>query len=838
MDAVQFGRWISERRRAGGWGSQRALAESVLHHPLISKYRITEDFLARLEAGHFVHPFRGSVRRRVLALTCLICKTPRDVRAYLQGAELAELNDEETRQMHWLNKHLFTKPGPTLQPLPPRPLRLFGRDSLLESLTRALSSGESGLYALTGMVGVGKSALAYEALHRLAFNEKPHLRAFPDGIATFSGRGRQGNGGLLALLNEVAAAFSPTATPSVRSRQISALPTLATVDPAVLEANDEELKNTINRVRAALADKRALLLLDDLDSQFPLREALDVLLTSDQDHAGNDHGHGYRIILTTSRYIPAPSMMIMHYHVTTLEPGAALDLLAALLGRPLSPEERADAQRLCAAVGYLPLALEVAATAMTAKGIPVALLAAHAAEQPLDTILDDDGELRAVLTQALGVFDPEMQQRFALLSVLGVRSFRLEMAAAIRTSPKAPLDPEHGAAVSLPVPAGVPGEHTSIALSQLVSTAADLGQFVRHSLLELVPGDELPTAITTQPAARIEPRYRIHPLLHAYTRERALDLPPDIVDAAQRNILDYALAYVEHCDCDIILLERERDFLLAALTQAWQREQYQQVIRLVDGLICSAGRLGDYEVGERILRLGIQASRQLHDQVHLARFMNRLGILFFYKGELDQAKQLWEECLDIARSLNRPGKLPICLWFPLANLALIPGILGDYDAARQSTETYLQHAQDIGDPILLAHALSTRGVYARLRGERTTAYDDLRFSLYLLSLQNPYNNDDSLIMEVKTEFARAQGDYIRAQESTDMLLSLMREKGDRYNIPGLLYDQAYFAHQQGVFDDARTLAQQAAQLAEQVRAPQLHKRSMALLQQIPGDALS
>ena len=836
MDAVQFGRWISERRRAGGWGSQRALAGSVRHHPLISKYRITEDFLARLEAGHFVHPFRGSVRQRVLALTCLICKTPRDVRVYLQAAELTELNDEETRQMHWLNKHLFTKRSPTMRPLPPRPLRLFGRDTLLESLIRALSSGESGLYALTGMVGVGKSALAYEALHRLAFSENP--RAFPDGIMTFTGPGRRGNGGLLALLNEVAAAFSPTATPAVRSRQVSALPTLATVDNAVLEADDEELKEATLRVRTALAEKRVLLLLDDLDSQFPLRQAMDILLTSDQDHAGSNYGHGYRILLTTSRYIPAPSMMAMHFHLTPLEPEAALDLLAALLVRPLRPDERADAQRLCAAVGYLPLALEVAATAMTAKGIPIALLAAHAAEQPLDTILDDDGELRALLTQALGVFDPEMQQRFALLSLLGVRSFRLEMAAAIRTSPEMLLSQEHGTVVSVPAPAGLAGEDTSIALPQLVSTAADLGQFVRHSLLELAPGDELPTAITTRPAVRIEPRYQVHPLLHAYTRERALDLPPDIVDAAQRNILDYALAYVEHCHCDIILLERERDFLLAALTQAWQREQYQQVIRLVDGLICSAGRLGDYEVGERILRLGIQASRQLHDHVHLARFMNRLGILFFYKGELDQAKQLWEECLDIARSLNRPGKLPVCLWFPLANLALIPGILGDYDAARQSTETYLQHAQDIGDPILLAHALSTRGVYARLRGERTTAYDDLRFSLYLLSLQYPYKNDDSLMMEVKTEFARAQGDYIRAQESTDMLLSLMREKGDRYNIPGLLFDQAYFAHQQGVFDDARTLAQQAAQLAEQVRAPQLHKRSMALLQQIPGDALS
>src|SRR5215467_4645351 len=355
MDAVQFGRWISERRRAGGWGSQRALAGSARHHPIISKYKITEDFLARLEAGHFVHPFRGSVRQRVLALTCLICKTPRDLRLYLQAAELTELNDEETRQMHWLNRHLFTKPGPTLRPLPPRPLRLFGRDILLESLIRALSSGESGLYALTGMAGVGKSALAYEAIHRLAFNENPHLRVFPDGIATFSGRGRQGNGGLLAMLNEVTAAFSPATTPAPRSRQISALPALAAADPAVLEADDEELKGAINRVRTALADKRALLLLDDLDAQFPLREAMDVLLTSDQDHAGSDHEHGYRVLLTTSRYIPAPSMMIMHYHVTPLEPGAALDLLAALLGRPLSPEERADAQHLCGAVGYLPL---------------------------------------------------------------------------------------------------------------------------------------------------------------------------------------------------------------------------------------------------------------------------------------------------------------------------------------------------------------------------------------------------------------------------------------------------------------------------------------------------
>src|SRR5262252_7891224 len=99
MDAVRFGRWISERRLKCGWRSQRALVEAMRQHPLLSEYSISEDFLARLEAGQLAHPFRGSVRRRVLAMAWLLCKTPRDVRTYLQAAELSELKADEAEWM-------------------------------------------------------------------------------------------------------------------------------------------------------------------------------------------------------------------------------------------------------------------------------------------------------------------------------------------------------------------------------------------------------------------------------------------------------------------------------------------------------------------------------------------------------------------------------------------------------------------------------------------------------------------------------------------------------------------------------------------------------------------
>src|ERR1700730_3400415 len=106
MDAVQFGRWISDRRSKYGFRSQRALAERASYDPTLGQLDITENFLALLEAGRLAYPFRGSVRRRVTALAWLLCSTSRDVRTYYQAAGLTELDDHETEQLRVLRNHL------------------------------------------------------------------------------------------------------------------------------------------------------------------------------------------------------------------------------------------------------------------------------------------------------------------------------------------------------------------------------------------------------------------------------------------------------------------------------------------------------------------------------------------------------------------------------------------------------------------------------------------------------------------------------------------------------------------------------------------------------------
>lgn len=838
MDAVQFGRWFSKRRQACGWQSQRTLVDAVRRDPFLKASGISEDFLARLEAGHLAHPFRSSVRRRVLALAWLLCKTPRDLQTYLRAAELNDLGAEEADQVQRLGEHLAVQQSPSPLLLPLRPIRLIGRSTELHELLNALCKKDVNVFAVTGMPGSGKSALAYETLHMLASDEHERVRLFPHGIATFTGRGRRGINGLISLLSGITTVFHSLAASDSNPRSLALVPTPP-------QFTDVDLACAIDRVRAALAGKRVLILLDDLEADFPLRQALETLLVRSQiDMAGHelrkngDPSQERHVVLITSSYIPAPALVTSRLHLSPLKPEAALDLLANLVGRGMVEMERQHAERICAAVGYLPLAIEAVATAVLTKAIPFSLLAARVAERPLDRLLDEEYEIRSRLARTLAALGPGMQEQFALLSTLGTQSFGLAPAAAIHVQTTAPLAiEEHGLSAvevaSLPEHAvallddkaqkDVTFDSVDLSLTQLAHTAANLGQFVRSSLLELAPGE----ALLESPF----PRYRLHPLLYAYAGERLEDLNPAIVDAVQGSVQEYALAYIERYQADVPRLECERGFLLASLKQAWQQEQYGQVIRFVAGLSPIIGRLNTYEEGEHLLLCGVHASRYLGDRYHQARFLNHLGVLLCYHGELTRAQQVLKESLAIAEELGSP----VTLWHPLCNLAHIAHISGEYDIARRFAEAYLQHMQQAGDPGRIAIALYKSGFYARLQGDRDRAYKDLASSVQHFSLRDSAQvlpHERIAELEALTEFARVQGDYARSQEYMEETIALVEEMCDRYSVADLLFDQACFAQQQGLLEEARHLALRVIDVAKQIGADHFYKRSMSLLRNV------
>ncbi|HEY6541769.1 MAG TPA: hypothetical protein VIZ18_12560 [Ktedonobacteraceae bacterium] len=676
MDAVQFGHWISGRRLKYGFRSQRSLAERVSGDPTLGKLGITENFLARLEAGSFAYPFRGHVRARVAALAWLLCATPRDVNAYYQAAGLTELDDHEAEHLRALHKYLSRQQnGKRVLPLPPRPRNLIGREPVIKEIIDSLSLMETGLYAITGLPGVGKSALASEVVHRLAADGQLHRRAFSDGIVAFTCTGRQGRSGLLSLMADVIAFFGPAtlshpASRFTRGQKVSES-----------QAIENELASILDRARLVLADKHALILLDDVESQFPLRQVEEVLLAQDHEallyQKGSHMSYARRVILTTGHFIPPPALVTHHLHLGPLGPDAALKLFTELLKRSLTMEEVLSARQVCASVGYLPLAIEVAATAVSVEGIPLPFLAAYVAQHPLDNILDGDNVLRSRLAQALSAFDTQAQKRFAFLSTLGVSTFHLESAAAVLSSgtdaTREGFGETSGSLPVEPVAGPVPGAHSSeenpisdeidLPLERLADTMADLGQFVQHSLIELTPPDRLAAPHDTESAlADQRIRYHLHPLIYAHSLNMLNQSDQEEVQTARRNVQTYALEYIERWKGETPHIEREYAFLVAALRQAVQDEQYGHVVQLVEGLLPVAAHRPNFEEGKRLILCGIEASKHLADRLHQVSFLNGLGLLSRRHEKFALATQAWTESLEIASSSLPHGHAEV--WCP------------------------------------------------------------------------------------------------------------------------------------------------------------------------------
>lgn len=899
MNSVQFGRWLSERRRACGWPSQRLLSEAAQQHTILHSSGISEDFLSRLEAGHLAHPFRGTVRRRILQLAWLFCKTPRDLRAYLKAAGLGDFSDEESTQLRLLSEHLAALQTPPPLLLPPRPQRLKGREQAVEQILHTLNEPETQVFSVTGMPGVGKSAVVYEALHCLASAESDRLRRFSDGIATFTCTGRQGTRGLISLLTEITALFTSTdqngqGSSPKRSPHKRQQPNMGQI-PFEQGEDETELASAIDRARAALAKKRVLLLLDDLEPTFPLRQALDVLLAQSaptSHEQKTEHVHEQRVIVITSQFIPAPALVAERLHLRPLTEQAALELLTELVGEELSERDLIYARQACAAIGYLPLAIESMATAILTKGIPMALVATHLAVHPLEGLLDGEEDVIAKLERALTVLDEGMREQYMLLATLGIPVFDLESAAAVTAPYKLPLpngelvkstetrqaDPvalvqrasrdfnpepfalnrqnkraiwEMAYGEHMPDLAGdAPAEEEKERMARLASTAALLGQFVRYSLLELLPAEQgiaNGTGITdpkhsaqgitrgmslpTSPGNEIG--YQMHALLHIYARDVAQTLPADRLELARHNLLSYALTYVTRYGEHIPHMERAagRGVVLAGLELAWNAKRYEIVIRLAQGLIPLSGRL-EGDQGASILQKGLYASQQLQNQPAIISFLDRLATLRCYHGELLAARQMWEAALHIQESMDDP---PGCL-HPLVGLAHLAYIQGDSQAARRFSDAYVQQAELSGNYELIIKAHATRAFYARILGQKDLAHGDLLTSLRLmheLEFAPALEHKKELVeMEARIELARVEEDYPRAQAYAEATIALIRELYDQYNVVDILYGQACFALQQGLSEDARDLARRAAQAAMEAGAPHFYKNSMRLLQEI------
>src|SRR5258708_2397154 len=284
MDAIQFGRWVADRRRDGGWASQRALAVAAQAHPQTSGLAISEAFVARLEAGLLAHPFHGAVRRRVVGLAWLLCVSARQVRTYAKLAELDGLSSAETSEFASLVRSLSDSHPRHNVVLPPPPAHFLGRDGELATLTGALTQVGPSCTVITGMPGVGKTCLAVVAAQQLATGQHGP-ESFSDGIAFLSCAGRRGADGAYSILTDVLALQQPDerlAAPRGHAADADADADTRDSRDSRVDGNravEGALARTADHVRQTLANTRVLVILDGIEPDLPLDTVVDAIPT-------------------------------------------------------------------------------------------------------------------------------------------------------------------------------------------------------------------------------------------------------------------------------------------------------------------------------------------------------------------------------------------------------------------------------------------------------------------------------------------------------------------------------------------------------------------------------
>ena len=415
--------------------------------------------------------------------------------------------------------------SPVPAQLPSAVAGFAGRDSDLAELDALLARQAPGgpVVVITGMAGVGKTALTVQWAHR-------HRGEFPDG-----------------QLYVNLAGYAP-APPLPPERALAGFLRALGV-PA--ERIPPECDEAAALYRSLLADRRVLVVLDNARGPDQVRPLLPggagclTLITSRDRLAGLAVREGARLL-----------------PLGVLRAGEALEVLAGVLGADrvgADPDAAADVAELCA---FLPLALRIAAAHLTRQARqPVSGLAARLRAGNRLSVLsvagDEQSAVRGSFDLSYGALRPAARRMFLLAGL----------------SPGGDLSARAAGALG-----AVPVETARAALADL--TEAHLmdedvpGRFGMHDLLRLYAGDraradlgvpESDAAIgrlcdfylrATTAAARV-----------LYPNMQRLPLPQRLGDSIEAADADAGIAFTGHAEA-MDWLETERANLVTTVTWA------------------------------------------------------------------------------------------------------------------------------------------------------------------------------------------------------------------------------------------------------------------------------
>jgi len=631
-----------------------------------------------------------------------------------------------------------------------------GREGELARVLEALASEAAGdvvlgIHAIDGMAGIGKTALAVHAAHRLA-------GSFPDGQF------------FLPLH-----AHTPGQRPVDPADALASLLLTAGVPAAQIPPG---LEARAARWRDYVAGKKVLLLLDDAAGHEQVRPLLP--------------GTAGSLVLITSRRRLAALEDAAQISLDTLSPPEAAALLARLAARPEMCAGDAAVGEITRLCGYLPLAIGMLASqlrnhpAWTGAGLAAELAAAR---DRLALMHAENVSVAAAFGLSYADLTPGPRRLFRRLGL--VPGPRIDAYAA------AALD---GTALA------VARRQLDELYDQHLLAEPAPGRYQLHDLLReharaLAAGDD--PAESNEAAGRLLDYY-LHTALAAgrhFTpwassyRRPPFSRPP--AHAPGLSTLPQAAGW----------LEDERANLHAAADYAASRGCFPHATAIPAAMNGFLTARGHWDQTAALHRTALAAARQAGDRLGEADTRTELGIVQRETGDYPAATASFARALALYGDAgDLPGQANV-----LNQLGFLHALTGDYQTAVASQQQALSLARRAGDRLAEGAALGHLGLMQHLTGDHPAAAASQQQALALFrDLGNlfgqAYALNDLGVVQQET------GDHAAAAASQQQALALFRDLGNLFGQAQTLNDLGVLQQETGDYPAAAASHRQALAL--------------------------
>jgi tetratricopeptide (TPR) repeat protein len=511
----------------------------------------------------------------------------------------------EPSQAQQIYQNSLTQPTSSYQ-LPLQLADFTGRQGELERLTgvlkQAISSPElqAAIALITGVAGVGKSALAVQVAHQLQSE-------FPDAQLYVNLRGSEGQ------------PLDP----------LDVLAGLLRVWGIEDQSIPQSLSERSQLYHSVMAGKRVLLILDNARDEFQIRPLLPECSTC-------------AVLITTRRQINGLEEATIVELPVMSEPEAR-SLLENIIGAEVIAAEPDATQHIITQCDYLPLALRI--TGGFLRQSPHWKLADYASKleherQRLAQMHLSDLSVRPSLVLSYQSLDEASARLFRLLGLLVGVNFKAEVAPRL-------LEVE---------PAIAQQAFDTLVAWQLV-TPVSQGRYHFHDVVRLFARGQL----AQQEPADVRQAARLR--LSRWYLETAKVVDLAINPETRRSFVQSVVKGKDQAPTErrwlltaLYWFEIERPNILASVEWAHQAEAWDVVVSLAQNLVNFFNTHGYWGDWERTHGLALEASRELGDRDKEAQTLINLGNVYSLEGQWEKANQCYQQSLGIFNELSdRPG---------------------------------------------------------------------------------------------------------------------------------------------------------------------------------------